>query len=378
MTRSIAYVTGTRADFGLMQRTLAAIDAHPATAVTLAVTGAHLSERFGRTIDEIEASALAIGARIPVSIETDSAEHAALANAEFVNGFTAYIREHRPDILLLLGDRWEMLAAALVATVAGIPIAHVCGGERSGTIDDSMRHAISKLAHLHLVAHGDARERLRKMGEEEWRIHIVGTPGLVGILEEATLARETLAERFGLFANRPFALVLFHPVVQDADIAGDQAETVLQAIAREGLQAICLRPNADTGNSAIRKVLDRFASANPGFKIVTHLPRPEYLSLLNTADLLVGNSSSGIIEAASFGIPVVNVGDRQLGRERNDNVVDTPPSAAEVGHAVRTALAIGRRKYENIYGDGRTDRRIADLLAKLPLDRRLLKKTNVY
>lgn len=376
--RRIAYITGTRADFGLMRRTLLAVDAHPDLDLSIVVTGMHLSARFGNTVTDIQASGLPIGTCVPVDIDDDTEAAATRAVAQFAAGLAAHLAVERPDMILLLGDRWEMLTAALVATVAGIPIVHLCGGERSGTIDDALRHAISKLAHVHLVALDEARERLERMGEEPSRIHVVGTPGLVGMLEDATLSRDEIARRFELTQSAPLALMLFHPVVQDADLAGDQARTLLESLADAGFQAICLRPNADLGNSAISGAMERFCSTHPRFTLRTHFERAEYLSMLASADLLIGNSSSGIIEAASFGIPVVNAGDRQSGRTRNLNVIDAPIEREALRSAIAAAQAAGRQSYANIYGDGKTDLKVTDLLTTLPLDRALHKKANTY
>ncbi len=377
MTRKVLYLSGTRADFGLMLPTLQRLRATPTIALELAVTGMHLSPRFGLTVREVEASGLAISARITAEIDDDGVGMGRGA-AQVMAGMVALLAERRPNVLLLLGDRAEMLAGAFAAVLAGVPVVHLCGGERSGTIDDAMRHAISKLAHVHLVATEGSRQRLLRMGEEDARIHVVGTPGLVGLEAMAQWTREEAARRFELDAARPIAAVLFHPVVQDADLAGTQCGALLQAVRAEGMQAICLLPNADTGNSRIRAEIDRVCADREGFRAVTHLSRGDYVSLLAAADLLIGNSSSGIIEAASFGTPVVNVGDRQLDRERNGNVIDAPAEEAAIRAAIRLARELPRELRENVYGDGETDVRVAALMASIALDGALLKKSNTY
>lgn len=374
--RRVAYVTGTRADFGLMQRTLAGIDRHPDLSLELLVTGMHLSDRYGETRRDILASGLPIAAEMPVNVDDDG-EMASAAGA-FAQQVAEWLTAQRPDVLLLLGDRWEMLAAALAATLLNIPIAHACGGERSGTVDDAMRHAISRLAHLHLAATEEAAQRLRRSGEETSRVHVVGSPGLVGITEDAAISRSTLCDRFALDATRPLAVVLFHPVVQDAALAGEQAARLMEGIAACDLQAICLLPNADAGNEAIRSAMLRAARDRPALATAAHVERTTYLSLLASADVLVGNSSSGIIEAASFGLPVVNIGDRQSGRERNPNVRDVEIETGAIVAAIRAQLAAGRYPIANLYGDGRTDARVADLLANTPVDAALLKKAMTF
>lgn len=378
MSRRLLYLTGTRADFGLMLPTLRRLAATPGLTLGLCVTGMHLSERFGLTVREVEASGLPVVARIPAEVDDDSRLGMSRVGAAVSQGMVEVLASHRPDVLLLLGDRVEMLAAAVPAMLAGVPIAHLCGGERSGTVDDAMRHAISKLAHLHFVATEEAGQRLVRMGEEASRVHVVGTPGLVGIESLATTSRAELLRRFDLTPSRPLAAVLFHPVVQDESLAGEQCRALLQAVEAEGFQAICLLPNADTGNVRVREAIELFCTQALGFRPVTHLARPDYVSLLAACELLVGNSSSGIIEAATFGTPVVNVGDRQMNRERNANVVDTGTSAEEIRHAIRASLARPRRKGHNVYGDGRTDERVALILSTVELDTRLLKKANTY
>ncbi len=378
MSRRILYLTGTRADFGLMLPTLRRVDATPGLAVEVCITGMHLSERFGNTSQEVLSSGLNVVWRTDTSVDEDSTDGMARSAAQVALGFADCIREKRPDICMILGDRWEALAGAMSAAVAGVPIVHVCGGERSGSIDDSMRHAISKLAHVHAVATEGSRERLLRMGEEPERIHVVGSPGLVGIRELATRQREDLVHGFGLRADQPIALFLFHPVVQDAAVAGRQVKAILDALAARRFQAICLMPNADTGNGLVREALEAAAAGQRSVKLARHLHRTEYLSMLAGADILVGNSSSGIIEAASFGTPVVNVGDRQKSRERNANTFDCDATTESVEAAMAMAVRHPRNDCRNIYGDGQTDERISGLLAGLALDGSLLKKSMSY
>lgn len=378
MTRKVLYFTGTRADFGLMQPTLRRIAATPGLALEICVTGMHLSERFGSTFREVEASGLQIAARVPADVDDDSALGMARAAAQVMHGAVSVLEERRPHIVLVLGDRAEMLSAGLAAVLAGRAVVHLCGGERSGSVDDAMRHALSKLAHVHLVATAQSRERLLRMGEPADRIHVVGMPGLVGLRALASRSRGDLAAEHGFDVARPLAVVLFHPVVQDAALAGEQCRTVLEAVRDEGLQALCLMPNADAGNARVRDAIEAVCAATPAFRAVTHLPRHDYVSLLAASDVLVGNSSSGVIEAASFATPVVNVGDRQRDRERNANVVDAEPTLGALRRAIAAALGRARRPLRNVYGDGDTDVRVAAILASLRIDTALLKKATTY
>lgn len=378
MTRRLTYVTGTRADFGVMLPTLRRLAATPGLSLDLVVTGMHLSDRFGRTEREVEQSGLVIAARIALPIDDDSAEGMARCAGRMAEAMAAHLAGHRPDALLVLGDRSEMLAAALPAMLAGVPVVHVAGGERSGSVDDSMRHALSKLAHLHFVANADAEARLAAMGEEPWRIHRVGALGLVGIAEQARTPPAEIAARYGFDAEAPFALMLFHPVVQDAALAGDQVAALLDALGDHRIQTVCLLPNADHGTGRIRAAIAA-AAARGAVSAVEHMPRADYLSALSNAALLIGNSSSGIVEAASFGTPSVNIGDRQEGRERNANTFDAEPDRAAISAAIAQALAAPRGSVMNVYGDGRADLYVAEILSGLDLaDPALLKKRMTY
>jgi GDP/UDP-N,N'-diacetylbacillosamine 2-epimerase (hydrolysing) len=374
--RKVCYLSGTRADFGLMARTLRMIHASPNLHLGIVVTGMHLSEKYGLTVRDIEAASLPIIARIPVPVEATTGEAMARATGETLLGIVHSLVEWRPDLLLLLGDRGEMLAGAVAATYLGIPVAHVHGGERSGTVDEAMRHAISKLSHFHLVATDGSRERLIRMGERAEHVFVTGAPGLDDLGTFAAEAREVLCRRIGLDPARPICMVVFHPVVQEADKAGEQARAVVQGVLDAGAQVFALMPNADAGGDLIRAALRAFVP--PEVRVATHLPRTEFLSWLARADALVGNSSSGIIEAASLGLWVVNVGARQQLRERSENVIDVAPVEAEVRQAVTEVLARPRGRWRNVYGDGKSAERIIEVLGQLPTGRAVLEKINAY
>ena len=375
--RRIVYLSGTRADFGLMRTTLQRIAATDGLTLEILVTGTHLSRAHGDTVQEVRAVGLAIRAEIPLDTLTRSTASMALGLAECLRGVTDVLARDRPDLLLVLGDRGEMLAGAIAALHLGIPCVHIHGGERSGTIDEPVRHAISKLSTYHFVATPGSARRLIAMGEEPASIHVTGAPGLDGLADAARMGREACLAMLGFTPGMQFALALFHPVVQQAAEAGIQTHALLEALRNVGLPVLWLEPNADAGSPDVLRALD--SGAWPaGSRRVTHLPRPSFLAALQHCDVLAGNSSAGIIEAASFGTPVVNVGDRQRLRERNANIFDAPAEAAVIEAAVHDALRAGRGPCDNIYGDGRAGERIAHLLATLPLDRVVLEKINTY
>jgi GDP/UDP-N,N'-diacetylbacillosamine 2-epimerase (hydrolysing) len=375
--RRILYLSGTRADFGLMQSTLQRIQATPGLQVQVVATGTHLSPGHGHTLDEIRASGLPVLAEIPVDVLTRSGASMALAIADVLRGMTSLLERARPDVLLLLGDRGEMLAGAIAALHVGVPVVHVHGGERSGTVDEPVRHAISKLATYHCVATPAARERLLRMGEADERIFLTGAPGLDGLRALAAGTRAQALADLGLPAGAEFVLALFHPVVQQAAQAAQQTAALTQALRELGLPVLWLEPNADAGARAILATLDAQALP-PGSRRAAHLPRPLFCAAVRHCAVLAGNSSSGIIEAASFGTPVVNVGSRQHLREHGPNVVDVPAQAQAIAQALRAQRAHGRWPCDNPWGDGRSGERIAQLLARLPLDRGAPEKTNSY
>ncbi len=375
--RKVLYVTGTRADYGLMASTLVRIAAHPALSLQVAVTGMHPSEAYGLTVREIEAAGLPIVARIPTGVDERSADAMAHGIGLAVSGLTDALREQAPDIVLLLGDRGEMLAGAIAALHRGIPIAHLHGGERSGTVDEPVRHAISKLSHWHFVATDESRERLVRMGERPEQVWVTGAPSLDGIQADARLSREATLQALGLQAHDRYVPIVFHPVVQEASDAHAQTLALRTALERSvlasGRQVVWLDPNADAGGGGILKALE-----GAGVRRIRHLGRHTYLSALRHADLLAGNSSSGIIEAASFGTPVVNVGSRQNARQRNANTRDCEPMPQAIESALQAQLAHGPYAPANVYGDGRAGERIVSLLATQDFAPDLMNKVNTY
>lgn len=373
--RKIAYLSGTRADFGLMRNTLETLSEHPGLDLSIIVTGMHLDPRFGRTVEEIEASGLRIAARLPVPMDEDSGATMARNIGRILIGLSEILLVERPDMLLLLGDRGEMLAGAIAAAHLGIAVVHVHGGERSGTIDEPVRHAVSKLAHLHAVATAGSRDRLVSMGEDAWRITVTGAPGLDGLTDIALVPPGELATSFGL--SVPFALMLFHPVLQEAERAEQDALVVLDALRAEGLDILALAPNADAGAAGVRRALQARADL-PGITVLTHLPRATFLAAMAGATLMIGNSSAGIIEAASFGTPVINIGSRQRLRERNANVIDAPAESDAIRAAIAQAKAVGRFPAQNIYGDGGAARRLTHLICRAQITPELLAKVNAY
>ena len=375
--RKVCYVSGTRADFGLMQSTLQAIHTHSELELSLIVTGMHLAPGYGDTVADIERAGLPVSIRVPLDMEPATGATMARNVGRMLTAFVDAFETLTPDVVLLLGDRGEMLAGALAAIHLNIPVVHIHGGERSGTVDEPVRHAISKLSHWHCTATADAAERLVRMGERREQVFVTGAPGLDGLGALATVPRATLLAQAGLRTDAPLALMVYHPVLQEAMAAGDEAGQIIDVLLAQGIQIVALLPNADAGSAAIRTAL-RARAHQPGMHVATHFPRAYFACWMAAADLMIGNSSAGIIEAATFGTPVINIGMRQNLRERNENVVDVPAVAEVIAVAAAAALTRGRLARANVYGDGDSAQRIAALLADLPLDQTVLMKTNAY
>jgi len=370
----IHYISGSRADFGLMARCLTYLHTSSSHSVGIIATGQHMIKKYGNTLEDIHATGLPVVADVPVRLSGQSGAEMGQALADELTGFLKVWQNTRPDLVLLLGDRGEMVAGALAAVHLGIHVAHLHGGEQTGTLDESFRHAITKLSHIHFPATEDAGERIRSMGEFPECIHVIGAPGLVGVVGRPQADSKALRERLCMGTSMPLALCVFHPVVQEASQAQKQMRTVVEVTRESGYAMVVLRPNSDAGGDLIDAYLDTIPSS-PSFRVQTHLEREVYLDLLGVSDLIIGNSSSGIIESASFSLPCVNVGTRQNSRQRNTNTFDciaiTPKDIAEAIQAARN----WQRSSDNVYGDGQTDIRLLRHINLLKLTPNLLSKS---
>jgi UDP-N-acetylglucosamine 2-epimerase (non-hydrolysing)/GDP/UDP-N,N'-diacetylbacillosamine 2-epimerase (hydrolysing) len=380
--RKIGVVTGTRAEYGIFKSVLQEIEARKDLKLSLIVIGMHLSPEFGFTVKEIEEDGFEIEAKIDVLHAEDTKASMAKSIGESVSKIAETLEELEPDVLLVLGDRSEMLAGAVAATYMGIPIGHIHGGEVSGNVDEPVRHAITKLAHLHFPATKEGAERILKMGEEAWRVHVVGAPSLDLIVNKKIPEPKAIADKYRLDLSKPILLVLQHPVVAEADEAASQIRKTLEAVKKLKQQTVLIYPNADAGGRRMIEVIRKYEDAGflKTFKSVAH---EDYLGLMRLAKVMIGNSSSGIIEAPSFGLPVVNIGGRQEGRQRAGNVIEVRYDTREIVAAVKKALQDRdfRKKVsscENPYGDGKAGKRIVKVLSKVELGKKLLEKRMTY
>ena len=378
--KRIGVVTVSRSDYGHLRPVLEALRRAPDLELLLLVAGMHLASEFGLTVRDIEADGFPISARVEMLGGGDTPEAVAAATGRGVAGFGEAFARLRPDVVVALGDRFEMLAAAVAALPFALPVAHIHGGEVSeGAMDNQIRHAITKLAHLHFASAEPHARRIAAMGEEPWRIHTVGAPGLDRLATTEPLPRAALARELGLPEAGPWLLVTFHPVTLEYRDTAAHIDELLAALEKTDGFIVITYPNADTAGRLIIERIEEFAGRHPRrCRLAKSLGERLYLSLLRHADLMIGNSSSGLIEAPSFGLPVVNVGSRQRGRLRGANVIDVEPSREDILRGIEAAQAlpfrVRARAAANPYGDGHAAPRVVDVLRSVPVDAQLVQK----
>lgn len=376
--RRICVFTGSRAEYGLLYWVLHDLAAATDLELQLVVSGMHLSPEFGRTVGEIERDGFPIADRVEMLLSSDTPGGIAKSMGLGLIGFSGALERLRPDIALVLGDRFEILAAAQACLVHRVPLAHIAGGDTTeAAFDESIRHAITKMAQLHFVTNAQAAQRVRQMGEDPASVHVVGSPGLDHLRRRPLLDRSALQAALGAPLGERNLLVTFHPVTLDPEDGLLQFEELLAALDEQpqGTVTWFTHPNADTGGRALTDRLLGWAAARPG-RVRAHasLGQLRYLSLMAQCDAVVGNSSSGLYEAPSFGVPTVNIGDRQRGRLAAASVLHCAPRRDAVLQAIAHALAEGRRDVANPYGDGHSAERIVDALRAVEDPQRLLQK----
>lgn len=380
MPRKIAVLTVGRSDFGRYRPVLRALKEIPSVSVDLLASGNHFDPRFGRTIDEITESGFDWVPGLGIAVDSDAPECIGRVIAEGTQFLTERFASSRPDILVVLGDRYEMLCGANAAIGFNIPIAHIHGGAvTEGAVDELVRHALTKMSHLHFVSTDVYARRVRQMGEEDWRVATVGAPGLDELAALATASQEEISAKAGIDFTRPTLVVSYHPVTLEPTDLGRQVDALLAAVENSGAQAVLTYPNADPGHRTIIESFVAFVARHEGrARLIDNAGTTLFPNLLRWAGALVGNSSAGIVEAASFRLPVVNVGTRQDGKIKPRNVIDCPPDAdailAAIGKALSPDFRVGLADLVNPYGDGHAGVRIAEILRTVPIDDRLLRK----
>lgn len=390
--RIIAVFTGNRAEYGLQFPILRAISRHPDLEYRLLVSGAHLDKNFGKTLEEIRKDGFEVHDEITIDLAADTLSATAQAIGSGIIAVGKSLDRIRPDMLVVYADRFEGFAAVIAGTQMGIPTAHIEGGDvtQGGALDDNVRHAMTKLAHLHFTTNENAANRIRHMGEEDWRVFNVGFPAIDLIAEGSFATPQELHGRFGLVGDRPVIVFTQHSVTtrfEDATAQIEPSLAALETLANEDVQVVLTYPNNDAGGRRIIDALERFrARGVPNTQVHKSVGRYNYHGMLNLAGrggtgggACVGNSSSGVKETPAFGCPTVNIGSRQEGRLRATNVIDTGYNADEILAAMRRCLTDAAfieqcRTCVNPYGVGDAGKKIADVLARVELGERMITK----
>lgn len=381
--RRICVVTTSRADYGLLRGLMRAIREDNGLTLQVIAAGMHLCPEFGLTFEIIEQDGFYIDRKVEMLLSADTDRATVKSIGIGLLGFADALAELRPDLIVVLGDRFELLAPAIAALLAKIPIAHIHGGETSqGAIDEGVRHSVTKLASLHFAATETYRWRIIQMGEDPGSVFAFGAPGLDALHQVTLLTKAELVTRLDFDLSAPTALVTYHPVTLERNTAEQQIDHLLSVLLREKVRAVFTKANADAQGRLINLRVSAFCQDHPGdYRLYDNLGQQVYLSCLRHLDLMVGNSSSGLIEAPSFRLPVVNIGDRQRGRIRAANVIDVGYSVGEIAAGIRRALSPawreGIKDMTNPYagcGDGRVSVRIKEQLKQVELTEALLKK----
>ena len=375
--RKIAVVTGSRAEYGLLYWVLRDLQAAPDLELQLIVTGMHLSPEFGMTVRQIEQDGFPIARRVEMLVSSDTPGGIAKSMALGLIGMSDAIEACRPDVMLVLGDRFEILAAAQAALLHNVPLAHIAGGDTTeGAFDESIRHAITKMAHLHLVTNELSARRVRQLGEDPASVLVTGSPGLDHLRRLPLLGRAELEAALGAPLGRRNLLVTFHPVTLEPEEGVRQQDELLAALAElpEDTVLWFTRPNADTGGRSLAQALDAWAAGRANARVFSSLGQLRYLSLMAQVDAVAGNSSSGLYEAPSFRVPTINIGDRQRGRTAPESVIQCEPERAAIAAALEQSQGLDCSAVVNPYGDGDAAPRIVAAVRALAGSAASLKK----
>ncbi len=378
--KKVCIITATRAEYGLLKPLVVALQEMPELETQLIVTGAHLLESQGYTYKEIEKDRVRIFAKIPIYAAENTNYGITLTMANALVQFGKYFQQEKPDILVVLGDRTEILSFCAAAMNENIPIAHIHGGELTqGAVDDNIRHAVTKMSYLHFPSTEEYRKRIIQMGEEPERVFNVGALGVENVLKEELLSREELGKSVGFPSKEDYAVVTFHPVTLEPGMAGLQVRELFWAMEQmDDIFYLITKSNIDAGGALINEFIEREAADHPNMKLVSSLGMKRYLSAVKYAKFVLGNSSSGIIEAPSLGVPTVNIGNRQKGRVMAKSIISCEPNCLSIRKAIERALEMECKGDKGIYGDGDTSGKIAKIIKGYLLENRVELKKEFY
>jgi len=383
--RRIIAFSSTRADYGLLKPVLKRISDNPGLELILVASGDHLASYKGSTISDIKIDRFDVSETVPFTLASDNHESIARSFGEATVKMAALIGKYQPDFLLLLGDRYELLAPAACALIYRVPIVHIAGGESTeGALDEQVRHALTKMAHLHFASSWEYGRRIRQMGEEAWRIHVVGSTGIENIYASDYLSPSEIKNGFGIDPEMPTLLVTFHPeTLTGKNNTRTQAKELVLALEQfQEYQQVITYPGMEAGYQAVVQIWQDYASDKNNVLLKPSLGSRGYLGLMRIASAVVGNSSSGIIEAPSFHVPTVNIGDRQKGRIRSESVLDVNCRKEDIVKGLRKVLydPVFRARLPNTvnpydpFGDGKASEKIVSVLEQIPLGKTLLEK----
>ena len=383
--RLVLAVTGIRSEYDIMSSVFHSINNHPRLDLNVAVTGAHLSENYGHTIDEIEKDGFKIVDRIESLLSGNQESLRIKGLGIQIQGLVQTVLRVKPDFLLVLGDREESISTALISTYMNIPLVHIAGGDRVvGNVDDQVRHAVTKLAHIHLTTNIESKNRIISLGEQKFRIHNVGNPGLDRLVKTKKLSRSELSKNlnFQLSRDEPYIVLIQHVLSSEVDQAYEQMKVTLEAVKKMEVKTIISFPNSDAGGMGIIKAINEFANL-PFIYTAKNIPRLEFVNLLRGAACLIGNSSAGILEAPLLKIPVINIGNRQKGRLHSENVEFVVHNKNKIIGAINKAMFdkeyIARvQKCSNPYGNGKSSDKIAEIISSVKINDKLLIKDITY
>ena len=366
--KTIAILTATRAEYGLLKPIIIALKETGSYNIKVLVTGAHLSPEFGLTYKEILDDDIQIDKKIDILLSSDTPSAISKSMGLAIMGFADYFADNRPDALMVLGDRYEILAVCLSAMNERIPIIHLYGGDTTeGAVDEAIRHSITKLSYLHLVSNEESRNRVIQLGESPNRVFNVGAISVENALKMPLMAKEELSSSLGMNLEKEYAVVTFHPVTLENANAKEQCMELLKAISmHDELNYIITKANADTNGRIINKLFEEYTKSHDNVMLFDSLGVKRYLSALKYASMVIGNSSSGLSEAPSFHIPTVNIGDRQRGRLKSSSVIDCTPDSSDISNAINKAKSNSFKvicnSAENPYGNGNTSSKIVNII----------------
>jgi len=380
--RKISIVSVARSDAGIYLPILKAIKQHPKLDFNLIVAAMHLSHEFGLTYKYFEEQGFDIDDKIEMTMSSDTPEGLAKSMGLGLISFGQLFAKSKPDMLMLLGDRFEMLSAANAAMPFAIPIIHLHGGEATeGLIDEQIRHSITKMSHLHFVSTKEYYNRVLQLGEDPWRITLSGAPSLDSLNQIKVWSQKKLEKKINLSLNNPTILATLHPVTLEYKETNFHINCFLEALEKVRTQVVFTYPNSDTSGRIIIDEIEKFVEKHDWASSVTNFGQEGYFSMLKYASAMVGNSSSGIIESASFDLPVVNIGNRQLGRVKSFNVIDVDYNKLEIVNAIKLAITSDFKKklinMKNPYGDGSASKKIVDTISEVSINKKLIIK-NFY